>query len=1062
VGRQCFRTNDLALWPHGEPVRAWYNTRTGVQSFGVKPNAIVPLASTQSPEIAGRYGIRACFLDVHSAVYPWHHVDYRAGEPGAGTFAAVWNAHRELWAFERKTYSGPVLGEGRRHWFWSGWLDGVEAEFGSGWLPNAGMTAPLNVDFDLLRIHPLQFNHGMGYYGRWWSGADRTRWAGVPPMVVLDQYRMQEVAYGHAGFVDNAIRTNVPLVWLECNLVGPVMRRYATARPVEIAYRVDGEWRDAGAAVRAGGNAAARPVRIAYENGLTLTANGARETLPVDGWLLPAFGWLARGAGVTAGTVLRQDVPVDFADTPDALFVNARSRVDWNPSPVHDVRPAVGLFEGVDARTVRVSYAWQVGETLTQDYRCLVHFTADGVIRWQHDHWLAPPCSQWQPGDRIEDGPHAVAIPADVPDGDYAWLIGLFNRETGVRLRLTGPDDGSARIRLGVLHVRDGGSVLTFTPEPGADAPSLYAANLNALGATVNFGDVRTDGSARIARSGGEWVLQTWPRRRAFTLELRAERFEVPAGIRSTGGATDEVLPVPLDGGAWWRLPLNGAREYRWPHVVVREATLVPAGAVWKFDDSGRDLGQDWRAAGFDDRDWRAGPARIGFGNGDEATALAANGQVTTYFRHAFVLTDPADIDSLTLRIQCDDGAVVYLNGAERLRVNLADGPVAYNLLALADVPDPEETAWQSATVAPGPLVAGTNWLAAELHQSSATGEDASFDLEAKALVNRAPSVSLTAPANGWTAATNAVALTARPNAPDPTVASVRFLVDGVPVGEATAPPFAALWTEVAPGDYRVTARATFLSGRTADSAPARVCIGALPHGLVSADAVWRYDDTGADLGAAWAGAGFDDSTWPVRRDATQSVRTALSGEGVITTYYRHTFELDRPPQFAAVLLRLRCSGGLLLHVNGAEVLRRNMPMGSVDYLTRGLSNDTGGGHPGPVTFGLSSDLWRAGTNTVAAELHRGDPDEPAPRFDLEIVAFLPGSIPRLAISRSQAGLSVRWPGWDPEFRLRACGSLGTPVGWTFVTNPVAAGDGWRSVHVPAGSSAGFFQLGRN
>lgn len=157
-----YDTNDIALDAAGKLMLAWYNSGTGIQSFAVKPNAILRLAITQSPEIHRRYGTRANYLDVHSAVAPWFHVDSRAGEPGAGMFQRVWDAHRQLWAYERKTHDGPVFGEGNQHWYWSGCLDGVEAQFGSGWPGNQGMSAPLNVDFDLLKIHPLQFNHGMG------------------------------------------------------------------------------------------------------------------------------------------------------------------------------------------------------------------------------------------------------------------------------------------------------------------------------------------------------------------------------------------------------------------------------------------------------------------------------------------------------------------------------------------------------------------------------------------------------------------------------------------------------------------------------------------------------------------------------------------------------------------------------------------------------------------------------------------------------------------------------------------------------------------------------------
>jgi hypothetical protein len=163
-----FDEKDIALDSEGKRQFAWFNPGTKIQSFAEKPNAIMRLAQTQSPEIHRRYGTNACYLDVHSAVPPWFHIDMRADEEGAGLFSRTWDVHGQLWQFERQTHGGPVFGEGANHWYWSGRLDGVEAQFGVGWTAG-GMNAPLMVDFDLLKMHPLQFNHGMGYYERWWT-----------------------------------------------------------------------------------------------------------------------------------------------------------------------------------------------------------------------------------------------------------------------------------------------------------------------------------------------------------------------------------------------------------------------------------------------------------------------------------------------------------------------------------------------------------------------------------------------------------------------------------------------------------------------------------------------------------------------------------------------------------------------------------------------------------------------------------------------------------------------------------------------------------------------------
>jgi hypothetical protein len=553
-----FNPDDLSLDSNGKRVLAWYNAGTKIQSFAIQPHAILPLARQQSPQIQALYAPNADYLDVHSAVTPWFHVDFRAGAEGAGMFQTVWNAHRQLWAYERATHGGPVLGEGNNHWYWSGLLDGAEAQFGAGWPYNEGQTAPLMVDFDLLKIHPLQFNHGMGYYERWWGAVD---WGTRPPIEVLDQYRMQEVIYGHAGFLGHAAYSDVPLAWLEHHLMSPVTARYANALPVKIEYQVHGNWVDGTEAAKAG---IWKRVRVTYDNGLIVTANDDAESLRQGSVILPQYGWIANGAGVTAWTALLQDVIADYARTEESTFANARALPDWDQSGIHRIRPTVAEFRQTGDRSFALSYAWRVGETLPRDYNCLVHFAGIGdTISFQNDHPLPRPSSTWRTGETLRDGPHDLRLPDNLPDGDYAVRIGLYLPETG-RLALEGRIDGENRIRAGTLHVRGGGRGISFEPEPPASGSDddIYRHRLNAEGKVLEFGDVRTDGGILVRREDGEWVLRALPRSRDFFVELNAEHFGRPASVRCVDGPAS--MASTQAHGHWWQLELNGAREYRW------------------------------------------------------------------------------------------------------------------------------------------------------------------------------------------------------------------------------------------------------------------------------------------------------------------------------------------------------------------------------------------------------------------------------------------------------------------------------------------------------------------
>jgi hypothetical protein len=163
-------------------------------------------------------------------------------------------------------------------------------------------------------------------------------------------------------------------------------------------------------------------------------------------------------------------------------------------------------------------------------------------------------------------------------------------------------------------------------------------------------------------------------------------------------------------------------------------ATLVVAGADWRYLDDGSDQGTAWRAPGFDDSDWQSGPAQLGYGDGDEATVVSfgpdANAKfITTYFRHTFDATDASLYDGLTLSVLRDDGVVVYLNGTEVFRSNMPGGAIGYTTTALTAIGGADELAYHSAALDASLMLDGTNVLAVEIHQANSTSSDISFDL---------------------------------------------------------------------------------------------------------------------------------------------------------------------------------------------------------------------------------------------------------------------------------------------------------------------------------------------
>ncbi len=197
---------------------------------------------------------------------------------------------------------------------------------------------------------------------------------------------------------------------------------------------------------------------------------------------------------------------------------------------------------------------------------------------------------------------------------------------------------------------------------------------------------------------------------------LRASAHENAASLLSSTGVSQDVY-----------LPIIHQQE---PHPIL----LIPAGSMWKYLDNGSDQGTAWRESAFDDSAWAQGLAQLGYGDGDEATVISYgadpnNKHITAYFRTTFNIANPADFTQLNFHLLRDDGAVIYLNGQEVVRSNMPDGAINYLTLPPLTMNLVIENQFHPYQTDTSALVAGTNVLAVELHQSAGTSSDTGFDL---------------------------------------------------------------------------------------------------------------------------------------------------------------------------------------------------------------------------------------------------------------------------------------------------------------------------------------------
>ena len=555
-----FTASAVALNSDGTRMIGWLNPTTGIQSFSTKPKWMVTNAETQSPIIHQQYGTTAAFQDVLSAAPISTHGDMDSHSAGAGMLTTWTAANESLWRYERQIHNGPVFGEGGNHWQYSGLLDGVEAQLGTGDTPmNSDASLALFVDFDLLRIHPLQVNHGMGYYERWTAAA-----TALESTTQMDAYRMQEIAFGHAPYLSNGLWSDIWHAFIESNLVTPAATSYGTAHAKMIQYRAKGSWVTPSEAARVGDFT---QVQVGYDNGLTVVANASASTLAWDGLSVPQYGWAAKSSTLNAFTALCGATICDYAETPTTVFANARNQADAKVGQAY-AAPSVAKITPGTGGSFSITYQWLVYRSPDKqlNYVAFVHFVEDaqaassnGGIVFQDDHLPSTPTSHWSPRQLVMDGPQTVPIPSSVPDGTYSIRIGLYDAATGQRLQLAGDNDGTARYILGAITISNKGTRVAFTPQPASAADP----RLNAAGTVVTFPTIKTDGMISITQKDGQWVLRPFPRFRNFTVLLKTSKFTEPTIVNANGLENSTVIPVSV--GPYWQLNLNGSSSYSWP-----------------------------------------------------------------------------------------------------------------------------------------------------------------------------------------------------------------------------------------------------------------------------------------------------------------------------------------------------------------------------------------------------------------------------------------------------------------------------------------------------------------
>ena len=324
------------------------------------------------------------------------------------------------------------------------------------------------------------------------------------------------------------------------------------------------------------------------------------------------------------------------------------------------------------------------------------------------------------------------------------------------------------------LHFFNGGAL---TEEAVAERWNARVAELDLaiIGETARWGDYRRDvtnnNGAELYTRDVHWVTENqrllteyFPVRSDLVIDayqsiglfpnIDAPTFAVN-GTAQNGGIVDAGSNLSLFASAGTIIYTTDGADPRLADGSINpnsfqldtgSTTLFSSGSQWRFEDSGVNLGTAWRNVDFNDAAWEVGNGELGYGDGNETTEVGfvtgPNGRnITTYFRREF--TSTGNVDSVTLSLLRDDGAVVYINGVEVVRDNLPGGLISYDTPASSVIGGGGESSFTDFTIPGNLLVAGTNTIAVEIHQVSGTSSDISFDAQLTA-VQQSPSSLIT------------------------------------------------------------------------------------------------------------------------------------------------------------------------------------------------------------------------------------------------------------------------------------------------------------------------------
>ncbi len=684
--------------------------------------------------------------------------------------------------------------------------------------------------------------------------------------------------------------------------------------------------------------------------------------------------------------------------------------------------------------SVFLSEAPQEGERVAADFSVLPVTAAAGIDFITNSGTLV-----FSAGEIIKRV--SVVVYGDTAEeGDETLLLSLSgvsgaamtnNTATGTII----DDDFTIRAEAGNVTVfeDDGNNRIVNVPitlhRPALSTMSVLAATRNGTAASgTDFLPV----SQRITFNVGESSKFISIPVISDTLSERTETFYVflsdPVGDLAIAGDAASITIFDNDGA-------------HFGSVLINEVCAAPGSRALRWDDNGiarLGMGLPWTAPGFDDGNWLTGVLPAGYGVSGLATDLGTEMAGVTpslYIRTEFTV-EPDLVDSpreLILKVDYDDGFIAYLNGIEVARANMGPaGHFCYSHQPAYNARPSDSPEDFNIGVAASHLVTGKNVLAIQAHNAVVDPADNKFELSPTFRVNASlvladPTATILGSGKQWSYFIG----NTEPSGGiiDPVLLGGGLAFDAEVAGDFEDLDKFSDWVEL----HNTSEDPVDISDWSLSDNPSRSSKWQFPEGtiipgtgyllvlcddreevngltrperrrMIAAGSAWRYYDKDAAPPVDWKSMNFADGGWktgmaplgysPDNEDGAATV--IAGGENThLTDYFRRVFTVEDPTAISGELtVRYQRDDGLIIWLNGVELLRDNMPPGNPDHLTPAAGNASGEGEWYSVN--VPANALVAGENILAVELHQASETSSDIRFDLELLSWLevPGGLP--------------------------------------------------------------------